>query len=148
MVIKSPLLLLSNFYRNLLLFYCKILKKRERKKVFFSEPRTSPVLLFLSLVKRPVVWLRSANWPLNSASHYEDIVKFSWGDVTEWISLKWILIISTQFPFISHLKIHLLHDMELNDPDLYPLYQWSNLIFVFFKKNFWIPCGWGMNWVS
>ena len=48
----------------------------------------STVLLFLSLVEWLTVQLLLANWPLNFTSHYEDIAKFSWRGVMDWIFLQ------------------------------------------------------------
>ena len=68
----------------------------------------------------------SANQPLNFALHYEDIVKFSWGGC-DGVDISQILIISYTYNinlifFYFLFKIHLLHNMELNDLDLNPLY--------------------------
>ena len=71
-------------------------KKKERKFSFWTK---STVLLFLSLVKGRLYNFLLANLPLNFASHYEDVAKFSWGDVMEWISL-WINIYTYDLIFI------------------------------------------------
>ena len=56
-------------------------KKKERKFSFWMK---STVLLFLLLVKWPAVQLLFADQLLDFAAHYEDVAKFSWGDVMEW----------------------------------------------------------------
>ena len=60
--------------------------EKKRKKVFLLKEVHCVVVPLTGQV--PAIGLLSADQPLDFASHHEDVVKFSWGDVTEWIFLQ------------------------------------------------------------